>query len=153
MEIIPIDAIPNQSFSIVLDNNNYQISLKLTKNVISCTIVRNGETIIQNQRCVSGTPLIPYKYIEDGNFAFITQNQELPNYEEFGVTQFLAYFTQDDIDDSRDSDELIFNPIANKPLRYDRSNTAYGHVYLATEDGYTFCTEDGYLIVFGGRVL
>ena len=97
---VPIEAIPNQSFSIVLDESRYQITLKAAGTTMAATIERDGEEIISGMRCVVGQPLIPYQYLEggNGNFFFLTDNNELPYYTEFNVTQTLLYFDADDME-------------------------------------------------------
>ena len=92
-EIIPIDSVPNQNFSIVLDNNRYDISLKSSKTSTFATVTRDEVVLIQNVRCLGGTPLIPYRYLQAdaGNFAFDTPNEQIPYYTNFGDTQFLVY--------------------------------------------------------------
>jgi hypothetical protein len=95
---IPLQAIPNQKFSVQLDNRLYDITITATGNVMSCTLVRDGETIQDTMRLVAGTPLLPYLYQEAGNFALITASGDLPDYTQFGVTQFLLYASQDELD-------------------------------------------------------
>jgi hypothetical protein len=94
---IPISNIPNQSLSIVLDDNNYTIRLHTCNNIVAVDIVRNSETIVSGMRATCGTSLIPYSYLQDGNFIFVTQNDEYPNYNLFGLTQFLIYASLDEI--------------------------------------------------------
>lgn len=102
---IPLEAIPNQSFTTVVNNIQYNFSIKFTGIVMSATIVRNNTLIISNVRMVPNSiilpnfPLIPYQYLENGNgnFYTITSNDEYPIYTQFGITQFLVYFSSDEI--------------------------------------------------------
>jgi hypothetical protein len=123
MQNIPIQAIPNQQFSTVIDNNRWDISLKTTNGTVSCTLLRNGETIVDNARCVSGMRIIPCIYQENGNFAFVSQLQELPDYNKFGVTQFMIYLSPDELAVIRTPPPAIitsdfFDPLAALPLRF-----------------------------------
>lgn len=93
MEVIALSAIPNQSFSLRLENNRYDITLKETRGCMSATVVRNDIDIIVGARVVAGTPLLPYKYQEDGNFFIETMDGEIPDWNLFGITQRLLYFT------------------------------------------------------------
>lgn len=43
---------------------------------------------------VAGTPLLPYRHLVSGNFLITTENDALPYWPEFGVTQFLFYATE-----------------------------------------------------------
>jgi|SRR6185437_311954 len=91
---IDLAAIPNQALSIRLDDNQYNISIIETCGCMSVTILRNNEIIIQNVRAVGGTLLIPYRYLESGNFFIDTADNELPDYTKFGITQSLVYISQ-----------------------------------------------------------
>lgn len=93
MEIINIQAIPNQKLSVRLDNNLYQITIKECNGCMCATVVCNGITIVTNSRLVGNTPLIPYRYLENdsGNFIIGTDLEEIPYYTQFGVTQQLIY--------------------------------------------------------------
>ena len=95
--ILPVQAVPNQVFSVTLDQSVYDITLKTVGDFIAASIVRDGTTLFTSQRVVTGTPLIPYRYQEQGNFIFLTADDAFPFYEQFNVTQFLLYFTADEL--------------------------------------------------------
>lgn len=123
MQLIPLQAIANQKFSITLDGNNFTIELRYTNGVMSISIDLNSVNIIQGYRVVAGMRVIPCKYQEAGNFIFTTQSFALPDYTQFGVTQQLIYATQAELDAIRQTPSLpitaaFFNPIAALPLRF-----------------------------------
>ena len=67
---IPIINVPNQSFSIQLDGDQYDISIHATKDnqdgstgIMSVDIERNNIIVILGVRAVSGYPLVPYDYL------------------------------------------------------------------------------------------
>lgn len=98
MFIVPLSAIPNQMISIKLNSDNYDITIQDVNNtgnpefnLMAATIVRNNVEIISGFRIVGGYPLIPYRYLESGNFAFTIEDEEYPNYLRFGIDQFLLY--------------------------------------------------------------
>ncbi len=101
-EVVPIDAIPNQSLSIVLDNDRYDIVLKSTQTSTIAYISSNEELLIEGVRCVGGTPLIPYEYLRAGagNFIFSTPREQIPYYPNFGTDQFLFYFSASELEAS-----------------------------------------------------
>jgi len=101
MIALSLDAIPNQSFTAVLDNTRYAITIKETRGVMSTTIIRNDETIIEGARICGGTPLLPYQFQEEGNFFLTTANNDLPDYTKFGVSQFLIYLTLQEVESYR----------------------------------------------------
>lgn len=89
---------PNQSFSIVLDGSRFDISLRdIGADLMAVTIARDGVTLLDGARLVAGTPLLPYKYLETGNFIFLTQGDAYPYWTEFGVTQSLLYLTAEEV--------------------------------------------------------
>jgi len=102
MQTIQLQAIPNQSFTIQLDNSLYQFTIKAApQGFMYVNIIRNNVSIVLGMRAVAGTYLIPYKYLESGNFLIVTQNQEYPYYTEFGVSQYLIYLSPSDLESYR----------------------------------------------------
>lgn len=98
---IALDPIPNQSFSIRLDDHFYNITLKSLAGIMGVTIVRDNVTLQDNMRAVAGTLLLPYRYQESGNFFILTNDGDLPNYTQFGITQFLIYMSQAEVEAGR----------------------------------------------------
>jgi hypothetical protein len=90
---IPLDAIPNQSLSVRLDSRRYEITVQATSRVVSATITRDDEMLVQGLRCATSTPLLPFRYLEDdaGNFVFLTEDGEYPDYTRFDSTHQLVY--------------------------------------------------------------
>lgn len=94
---IPLSAIPNQSFTAQLDNSFFEVTIKETNGTMAVTVNLNGNDIVTNMRAVAGQKIIPYEYLENGNFIFLTNNDDLPYYTEFGVTQSLIYLSPTDL--------------------------------------------------------
>lgn len=123
METLPIQAVPNQQFSVVLDDNRWDITIKTTNGTISVSLTLNNEVVIENLRAVAGVRIIPAEYQEAGNFAIITQNLAIPEYTQFGVTQALLYFSAAELAVMREPivppiTAADFDPIAALPLRF-----------------------------------
>lgn len=93
MLVIELKAIPKQSLTAVLDNVLYEIDLLETNGCMSANIVRAGVPVVTGQRCVAKQLVIPYKAMEEhqGNFMFLTQNNEMPAYALFQSTQQFVY--------------------------------------------------------------
>lgn len=126
---IPLQQLPNQTFSITLDGNLYAITLKAANNIMAASFVRNSVDIVDNGRAVAAGALIQGQYQEAGNFLFLTANNQLPDYKQFGLTQSLLYFTQAELTAFRvpptapnpltpTVTSTFFNPIAALPLRF-----------------------------------
>lgn len=91
---ISLAAVPNQSFSVRLDDNLYDITIKETNGCMSATVARNNTIILSNTRLVAGFPVIPYLYLESGNFVVDTLDDDLPDWTKFGISQTLLYVSQ-----------------------------------------------------------
>lgn len=92
MQVIPLQAVPNQSFSIQLDNNNWDFAIHDCGNgLMAVDIALNGTQLLTGLRMVPAFPLIPYRYLMDGNFVMLTNDDEYPDWNQFGITQTLIY--------------------------------------------------------------
>lgn len=92
MQSIPLDAVPNQQLAVTVDNNRWVLTIQEARGVMCATLVLNDVVVISGQRIVTGSPLIPYPYLQvNGNFWLLTENDELPYYDRFGIDQQLVY--------------------------------------------------------------
>lgn len=97
MRQIALRDVPRQSFSIVLDDSLYSIAIKECSGIMAATIIRDGITLISNRRIPAGMFVIPFPYLESGNFAFVTDNDELPYYTNFLTTNIFVYFSPEEV--------------------------------------------------------
>lgn len=123
MQVLPLQALPNQSFSVLLDNNQWDIEIRDTNGTTSITLTKNGVIVVENARAVAGVRIIPCEYQEDGNFAIISVDQSVPNYAQFGVTQSLIYISEAELNSVRTGFPTIitaafFDPLGGLPLRF-----------------------------------
>lgn len=93
MRKIDIATLPNQSFSVQLGTARYDLTIKETRGVMSIDLSRDNVSILSGHRLAAGQPVIPYRYQEDGNFALITESDDLPDFNKFGISQNLYYFS------------------------------------------------------------
>lgn len=120
---IPIQAIPNQAFTVILDGNTWDFVIKSTNGVISVSLALNGVDVLDNARAVANMRIIPSRYEEAGNFVFATQDFALPDYTQFNVTQVLLYASAAELAAIRTPaappiTAADFDPIAALPLRF-----------------------------------
>lgn len=101
MRDIALAAVPNQSLSVQLDGRFYDIAVRDVGDTVAFTISRDGETLISGARAAAGTPLLPYRYQEDGNFVLTVEGDALPYWDQFGVTQFLVFVSADELAEAR----------------------------------------------------
>lgn len=126
MQSIPIQAIPSQTFNYVDSlSNSWNIGIRSIGMQMAFTFSLNGTTLIQNISAVAGYRIIPYDYLETGNFVLITQSYQVPDYTQFGTTQSLIFLTQAEIDAFRSSIRNLsrittnsFDPNGALPLRF-----------------------------------
>ena len=123
MQQVPIQAIPNQGFSINLDGNQWDFLFRVTNGCMSVTITLNNIILVENVRVVAGSLLIPSQYQESGNFIFTNSNFQMPDFNFFNVTQSLIYVSASELATYRTAPTppitaSYFNPIASLPLRF-----------------------------------
>lgn len=100
MKQIPLKSFPRQSLSVVLEGSLYELSLKECNGIMAVTVVRDGATIVNNRRAVAGMLIIPSRYLNDGNFVIVTDNDELPYYSEFEASNAFVWMTNEEIDNA-----------------------------------------------------
>lgn len=98
MRTIPLAAIANQELSVRLDNERLVLRLKEATGVMVADLDRDGVRVLSGVRVLAGEPIIPYRYLESGNFMLLTINEELPDWRLFEVTQSLVYLTAAEVD-------------------------------------------------------
>lgn len=94
---IPLAAVPNQALTIQLVERLYDISVRDVGGAMAASIDRDGVPVVSSLRITPGTPLLPYPYQEAGNFLLTTEGDALPDWEQFGITQFLVYVTAEEL--------------------------------------------------------
>lgn len=140
MRLIPLIQSPNQSFSVRLDNTRLVMRLKEANAVMFADLERAGSPVVSGMRFIAGEPLIPYRYLEEGNFLFVTLNDELPDWRKFGTSQQLIYLTAAEIDALR-ALPVTFGDLANR---------GGGVVeYLTDEIGFILTDDDGNFLTEG----
>lgn len=123
MQQIPISAIPNQSLVVIIDDATWGIEIRAAAGVMAVSLTRDGVPVAENARGVSGSFILQADYQEAGNFFFVTQNFELPDYTKFGVSQSLVYISASELAAIRAPKPppitaVDFDPIAALPLRF-----------------------------------
>lgn len=96
---VPLRALANQSLSMPLGDSRYEITVKEATGCMVCTIVRDDVVLVQNVRLLPDAYVLPYDYLEggEGNFFFAVQDESLPWWESFGLTQFMVWASADEI--------------------------------------------------------
>jgi len=96
---LQIKPLPSQVVTASLGGNRYSITLKDANGFMVSSISRNGEQLTSGVRIVYGTPLLNYKYLEDGDFILFMQDSgDSADYQNFGSSQLLFFVEQGEID-------------------------------------------------------
>lgn len=97
MQVIPLVAEANQEFTVRLSDFRFTMRLKEANGVMVADLTVDDAVILSASRVLAGEPIIPYTYLEAGNFLLLTDADALPDWEQFGVTQSLVYLSPDEI--------------------------------------------------------
>lgn len=96
---INLKQIANQELTIALEDSRYEIAVIETNVSMAITITKDGVVLVQNARLIADAFLLR-DYLVDadsGNFMLTSQDESLPTWQNFGITQFLVYITSDEL--------------------------------------------------------
>lgn len=93
ISLIPIQAIPDQTFVVELNDKDCEIHIYLRYRYMYMDVKVEDEVIVQGQICLNNTNIIQYSHLNfKGNLRFIdTQGNDDPYYSSFGERFALAY--------------------------------------------------------------
>ena len=107
MELVTLKAISSQRFNITLSGNSYDIRIFSTEGGMACDISINGVSVISGFKMINDVPLLVYPHQEiSGNLVLSLPDDETPNYEGFGSSQFLYYLNAEEAASYREAFEL-----------------------------------------------
>lgn len=133
MRIIPLAAVPNQSFTVTLDDIRWVVRLATARSVLVCDVTKDGVLLVSGTRALAGEPIIPYSYLETGNFIFVVNGGDLPDYRRFNISQFLAYLSAEEI-------------AAASPVTAGDIAALVEPKYLTSDDGFYLTTDAGSIL-------
>lgn len=101
---IEVNNIPNQIFSTTINEIDMEISLKTGgdngNQIMYFALATNDEYLCPFVPIFANQGILPYQYMVSelgGNFVFLTDDEEYPNYKNFGTTQKLYFITEDEL--------------------------------------------------------
>jgi hypothetical protein len=99
MQLIPISAIPSQTFNVVLASQNCTISIYQKTTGVFCDVVCNGIPICYASICLNNSPIVLNTYNGFiGNLSFVdTIGSNDPVYTGFGSRYQLLYLQASDL--------------------------------------------------------
>jgi hypothetical protein len=96
---ISLLKVPNQSFSVQLDDQRYVLQIKESNGSMSCSTSINEVVVSSGVLIVTNSFLIPFPYLEGegGNFVFTSDNENIIYFENFESSQFLFYLSPEEV--------------------------------------------------------
>lgn len=89
---------PNQQFTVELNGKRVDLTFKTATNIMIVDIAIDEVVIMRGHRLVAGEAIIPYRYLTQfGLLIMTTERDQLPWWESFGITQFLTFYTPDEL--------------------------------------------------------
>lgn len=90
-QIIPTIKSPNQTFFVVLDGVNYEISLQTSLDLLFITIVAEEETLCTSVAVCNNQPILYDFQKRGGQFYMLCDDEEYPSYDKLGESANLIY--------------------------------------------------------------
>lgn len=96
---ITLKNVPNQSFNIVLNGQDYRLHVRTINGLTYISAWQDDEILFYSQLCTPNNWVNPYKYVSDnGKLYFKCINGDYPTYTEFGITQELYFLTPEEVE-------------------------------------------------------
>lgn len=95
--LVPIQAVRSQRFDVLLNNIQHNVRIYNTSAGMVMDLTRDEVLIFGGIRVIADAPLIPFEYLESGNLILTVNEEALPDYNQFGTTQILLYFTAEEM--------------------------------------------------------
>lgn len=131
MRVVPLASTPNQAFTATLDGARWVVRVLTITGATVVDLARDGVQLLSGSRAVAGEPLIPYRYMETGNFIFLTQGDEMP---EWSAPQTLVYLSPAEVAAAR------ANPLTPSDILPSEVS------YLTSDDGFYLTSDTGELL-------
>lgn len=98
MYVIKLQNTPNQTFTSILNGQQYKIALRTIQGFTYMSCWVNGDVLFYNQLCTPNNWVNPYNYLSiNGKFYFKCLDGNYPNYTLFNNTQQLVFLTPDEV--------------------------------------------------------
>lgn len=101
---LTLNNLPNQNFTTTINDIDMDITIKLAgeegNEIMFFALIVNNEYLCPYVPIFSNQGVLPYPYMVSevgGNFFFVTENGEYPNYKDFGTTCNLYFITEDEL--------------------------------------------------------
>lgn len=89
MRLIPVAAVPNQSFTVTLDGVRWGFRLIDLGESLAVDVEKDGTYLVRGVRVLAGETLIPYRRLSEANFIFVKSDDALPDWANLGILVYL----------------------------------------------------------------
>lgn len=104
---IDLQPLPNQQFTLTVNNINMTVDLKVAgdndNQIMLFALQINDQYVCSYVPIFAKQGCLPYKYMVSeagGNFFFETDQDEYPNWQNFGTSCYLYFITEDELNES-----------------------------------------------------
>ena len=98
MQIVKLQQIPNQQFTLIVEDKTFLVQLRTIQDLTFASIFLDGEPLLYSQICTPNNFVNLYRYISaGGKFYFKCVDNEYPNYKKFGGAHQLLFYTEDEL--------------------------------------------------------
>lgn len=89
---------PNQELTFIVDSDAFRVQLRTIQGLTFASIFLNETPLLYSQLCTPNNYINLYDYISaSGKFFFKCVDNEYPNYEKFGESQELLFYTKEEL--------------------------------------------------------
>ncbi len=98
-KIIELQPIATQTLEITINSQRYSLRIVEIGGNMAADVLLNDVSIVRGVRLVANNLVILYPHLRGvgGDFMMSTQDDEIPYYTSFGLTQFLIYLAPDEL--------------------------------------------------------
>ena len=96
--IVDLQPLRSQQVFVQLDNVQHELRVYQSGGGVAYDLTRENVVVLQGQRLIVNSPLIPYGYLSNGNLILISTSDNLADYNEFGLTQTLMFFSGSELE-------------------------------------------------------
>lgn len=98
-KIIELQAVATQTLEATISAQRYSLRIVEIGGNMAMDILLNDVSIVRGVRLVANNLVLLYPYLRGagGDFMISTQDDEIPYYTKFGLTQFLIYLPPDEL--------------------------------------------------------
>lgn len=76
--MVPLADVPSQAFTVTLEQERWSFRFVTAGGMLVADVARDGVLLLTGTRVLAGEPIIPYRYLQTGNFLFLDSREQIP---------------------------------------------------------------------------